>query len=227
MTFFLIIMILLYVLIVNAATKYLRRKHKITIEENNARLGGYKIGVFVAVIKKYLEGLLWYQSYLIGLFPGHILRRILYVNLLGMRVGHNSFIYGRSEIIAPWKIELGENSIIGISNTIDGRLGIVIGNNVNISHHVKIWTMQHDPLSDSFDTSGGPVIIEDNAWISSDVIILPNVRIGRNAVVAAGAVVTKDVESYSICAGVPAKKIATRTNDISYTINKNGPIPFI
>ena len=55
-----------------------------------------------------------------------------------------------------------------------------------------------------------PPIIEDDVWISSGAIILPGVRIGKGAIIAAGAVVTKDVEEYSVVAGVPAKKIKMR-----------------
>ncbi len=55
-----------------------------------------------------------------------------------------------------------------------------------------------------------PVIIEDNVWIGYRVIILPGVRVGRNAIIGAGAVVTKDVPPYKVVGGVPAKVLKTR-----------------
>jgi galactoside O-acetyltransferase len=57
---------------------------------------------------------------------------------------------------------------------------------------------------------GGKIIIEDGVWIGSNAVVLPNTRIGKASIIAAGAVVTKDVEPYSIVAGVPAKKIKDR-----------------
>ena len=63
----------------------------------------------------------------------------------------------------------------------------------------------------------GLVKIEDYAWICSRAIILPNVTIGKGAVVASGAVVTKNVDAYTVVGGIPAKKIADRNTDLEYT----------
>lgn len=57
---------------------------------------------------------------------------------------------------------------------------------------------------------GGIIIIEDDVWIGSNAVILKDVKLGKGCVIAAGAVVTKDVEPYTIVGGVPAKKIAER-----------------
>ncbi len=83
---------------------------------------------------------------------------------------------------------------------------------------VWIWTMEHDPQDPLYRVKGGPVIIEDYVWISCRVVILPGVTIGEGAVVAAGAVVTKDVAPYTIVGGVPAKEIGTRTKDLRYRL---------
>ena len=64
-----------------------------------------------------------------------------------------------------------------------------------------------------FDCKGGPVVIEDYVWVSTRAMILPNVTVGRGAVIAAGAVVTRDVQAYTIVGGVPAKQIGVRTRD--------------
>lgn len=102
---------------------------------------------------------------------------------------------------------------------LDARNGITIGNNVSLSMGVWIWTMEHDPQDSYYQAKGGPVVIEDYAWISCRVVILPGVTIGQGAVVAAGAVVTKDVPPYEIVGGVPAKVIGERTKDLRYTLN--------
>lgn len=78
--------------------------------------------------------------------------------------------------------------------------------------------MQHDPQDPLYQGVGGPVVIEDYAWLSCRTVILPGVTIGKGAVVAAGAVVTKDIEPYSIVGGVPAVEIGVRTKDLQYEL---------
>ena len=90
-----------------------------------------------------------------------------------------------------------------------------IGNNVLIGYGAKILSANHHiPENHGVIFSSGhdvgPVIIEDGAWIGANAIVLPGVRIGTGAVVAASAVVTKDVEAFSIVGGVPAKIIRRR-----------------
>ncbi|NJK52359.1 MAG: hypothetical protein HC936_05170 [Leptolyngbyaceae cyanobacterium SU_3_3] len=82
-----------------------------------------------------------------------------------------------------------------------------------------IWTAQHDLNDSGFAGVSAPVVIEDYAWISSRATILPGVTIGRGAVVAAGAVVTKSVAPFEIVGGVPAKKIGERNRDLDYQLS--------
>jgi acetyltransferase-like isoleucine patch superfamily enzyme len=102
----------------------------------------------------------------------------------------------------------------------------VIGRNVNLSSEVLIRTAQHDYQSPDFKTVFHPVKIEDYVWLGPRCIILPGVTVGEGAVVAAGAVVTKDVEPYTLVGGVPAKKIGERPKNLQYTLGK-GFLPFI
>ena len=101
---------------------------------------------------------------------------------------------------------------------LDGRAGLTIGNSVNLSTGAWIWTMQHDVNDPQFAATKGAVVIEDYAWISSRTTILPGVTIGKGAVVAAGAVVTKSVAPYEIVGGIPAKKIGERDRNLTYTL---------
>jgi len=101
----------------------------------------------------------------------------------------------------------------------DARRSIIIGNNVSLSMGVWIWTLEHDPQDPLYGIKGGPVVIEDYAWISCRTVILPGVTIGEGAVVAAGSVVTKDVPPFAIVGGVPARVIGKRTRDLRYTLN--------
>jgi acetyltransferase-like isoleucine patch superfamily enzyme len=96
-----------------------------------------------------------------------------------------------------------------------GEGGITIGNDVRIAAHTVIVASQH-----RFDTREIPIRkqglkakginIEDDVWIGANVTILDGVRIGKGAIIGAGAVVTKDVDSYAIVGGVPAKLIKHR-----------------
>lgn len=153
----------------------------------------------------------------VGYVPIHVFRKSIY-RLCGTRIGRNTSFHWRTRFIQPRGLCVGHNSIIGNDAVLDARNKIVIGNNVSLSMGVWIWTMEHDPQDPYFGAKGGPVVIEDYAWISCRVIILPNVTIGRGAVVAAGAVVTKDVPAYAIVGGIPAKIIGKRRSDLRYVL---------
>lgn len=145
----------------------------------------------------------------------------------GLTLGEDSLIYMGVELRHPHKIEIGSRTTIGHNCTLDGRGGLSIGNNVNFSSEVMIWTMQHDPQCSNFGVKSAPVIIEDYAWLSCRSVILPGVIIHKGAVVAAGAVVTKSVEPFTIVGGVPAKPIGERNQNLNYNLGKEGAIWFV
>lgn len=154
--------------------------------------------------------------------PSHTIRNYIYKNILSVTMPSNAVIYFNTEIRASWNLEIGNGSIIGDSCILDARNKIIIGNNVNISSEVRIWTEQHDYQDPMFNCNSTPdfqVIIKDYAWIGSNVIILPKVTIGKGAVVAAGSVVTKSVPDYTLVAGIPAKKIGERNQNLQYQFN--------
>ncbi len=93
-----------------------------------------------------------------------------------------------------------------------------IGNNVSIAGEVRIYTMQHDVDSPDFAEVGAPVVIEDYVVIGTRVTILPGVHIGKGAVIASGAVVTKDVAPFTVVGGVPAEFLRNRDTDLKYTL---------
>jgi acetyltransferase-like isoleucine patch superfamily enzyme len=89
---------------------------------------------------------------------------------------------------------------------------VTIGNHVNLAQGITVTALNHnfpdaEKRIDEQGVSTAPVTIEDDIWIGANATILPGVSIGQHSVVAAGAVVTKDVPPHSLVAGVPAKVI--------------------
>jgi len=123
------------------------------------------------------------------------------------------------------KVHLGARNVINFGCLLDGRkFEIRTGSDVSIGPEASILTLGHDPQCPNFSDRGGEVIIGDRVWIGYRATILPGVNIGKGAVIAAGAVVTKDVAPYSIVAGSPARVVNTRTSGLAYELNYNPPL---
>ncbi len=153
----------------------------------------------------------------LGYFPSHRVRGYFY-RRAGMVIDRTSSIHWRAEFYAPERITIGRYCTIGDSSFLDGRSGLMIGDQVNLGSHVSVYTRQHDVDSPDFAEVGSPVVICDYAWVSSHSIVLPGVTIGEGAVVAAGAVVTKDVAPYTLVGGNPARYIRERSRDLRYRL---------
>lgn len=87
---------------------------------------------------------------------------------------------------------------------------VSIGQNVIINDGARLLTASHDVGSADFELKTAPISLRDYAWVATGAIILPGVTIGRGAVVAAGAVVSKDVPDYAIAVGNPARLLTHR-----------------
>lgn len=132
--------------------------------------------------------------------------------LAGVKIGAKSTIHMSVRFFAPRGVKIGEDTIIGFRTFLDGREKLVIGDHVDIASEVMIYNSEHDISSEKFEAVNGEVYIGDYVFIGPRAIILPNVKIGRGAIVAAGAVVTRDVPEFAIVGGVPAKVIGERKN---------------
>lgn len=139
-------------------------------------------------------------------------------------IGPHSLIYGQLQVFPHGgSIRLGSHVFLGSGSRIWSATSIEIGNNVLISHGVNIHDTDSHPLdrrsrqdhtkfilesgnlpNSSYGTISSPVHIADDVWIGFDAVILKGVNIGCGAVVAAAAVVTKDVEPFTLVAGNPA-----------------------
>lgn len=153
----------------------------------------------------------------VGRFPSHTVRNYFY-RRSGMVLPRTSSLHWRAEFYRPEGIVVGEHCTIGDTCFLDGRSGITLGDNVNIGSHVSIYTRQHDVDAADFAEIGAPVTVGDYAWIASHAVVLPGVTIGEGAVVAAGAVVPRDVPPYTLVGGNPARVIRQRNRDLHYRL---------
>ncbi|MDZ5610832.1 sugar O-acetyltransferase [Bacillus pseudomycoides] len=112
-------------------------------------------------------------------------------------------------------ITIGKNVFFNTGCSFQDRGGINIGNGSMIGMNVTIATLNHGlSLETRNITYSSPVIIGENVWIGSSSTILPGVTVGDNSVVAAGAVVTKDVPKNAVVAGVPARVVKEIDNNL-------------
>ncbi|MFH2019689.1 MAG: acyltransferase [bacterium] len=141
--------------------------------------------------------------------PLHSVRNFIW-QMSGVKLGEKSTLHTGVRVFDPRGITIGEGTIVGFSTFLDGRASLKIGSHTDIASEVMVYNQEHDLTASDFHAVDGPVTIGDYVFIGPRAIILPGVKIGDGAVVAAGAVVTKDVEAFSIVGGVPAKEIKKR-----------------
>lgn len=147
----------------------------------------------------------------VGNVPSHMFRKVVY-RLAGIKIGRKSVIHMWANFFEPEGIKIGEDTIVGDHAFLDGRASLVIGNHVDIASGVMIYNSEHDLEAEDFVARVEPVEIADYVFIGPRVTILPGVKVGKGSVIAAGAVVTKDVPEFAIVGGVPAKVIGERKN---------------
>lgn len=172
------------------------------------------------IMDHFLYGLMRYSVLLTGKIPSGHIRNWIYRFIFNMKITKKTVIYGGCEIRSPWNFH-ADNCVISNNCILDCRNGITIGENVVFGGGVHVWTEQHDINSPTFQVTSrnrGPVVIDDRAWICSDTTILPNIHIGEGAVLASRACATKNLDSFSVYAGIPAKKISERNHDLVYEL---------
>jgi maltose O-acetyltransferase len=151
--------------------------------------------------------------------PSRKLRWVYLRQWLG-RTGKGTSVQMHCRFLNGRKVMLGDRNVINFGCLFDGRKHeILIGSDVSIGPEATILTLGHDPQSKSFADKGGAVQIGDHVWIGYRALILPGVTIGEGAVVAAGSVVSRDVEPFTIVGGVPAKVIGSRERNLDYKLS--------
>lgn len=132
----------------------------------------------------------------------------------GAKIGKGVRFQGGTSVWQPWRVRIGANSWIDGDAKLYSVDDIRIGHDAVVSEGAFICTASHDLASGTFALTNAPIEIGDYAWICGHAIVLPGVKVGEGAVVAAGAVVTKDVEPWTVVGGVPAKVIKKRSLDV-------------
>ena len=164
------------------------------------------------VINRFYHYLLDFEIYLleiIGWVPSHLVRNGFY-RLAGIKIGRGSTIHVGCRFYQPTNISIGDDTSIGDRSFLDGRSKLTIGSHTSIASQVMIYNSEHKLDDQWFRAIEEPVSIGNYVFIGPRAIILPGVKIGDGAVVAAGAVVTKNVDPRTMVGGVPAKTIGER-----------------
>jgi len=158
---------------------------------------------------------LYFCNHLIANIPSNRIRLWFYKKIMDFKIGKGTSIFMKCKFDCAGGLIIGNNSVINSKSRLDSRGGLVIGNNVVVSDQVIFLTADHD---DWLEKSGRikKIVIKDYAWFGTRAMILPGITIGKGGVVAAGAIVTKDVNTLEVVGGIPAKKINTRPAKFNY-----------
>lgn len=172
-----------------------------------------------------LQLALYLTNDVIAHVPFASLRHFWY-RVLGVEIGEGArvlmhvtmSVLGRPREWRPG-ISIGGHSVINQHCWLDGRGGLRIGENVNVSRGVWLLGGGHDIDDPDLSARFEPIEIGDRVFIGSRALVLGGVVIGEGAVVAAGSVVTDDVPPYAVVAGVPARVIRARSRDLRYQLD--------
>lgn len=170
------------------------------------------------MLKSYLfDFLLYICNHWVANFPSGTFRLWFYRRVMNVEIGAGTRFLAGTWLSTRGNLTIGPTTAINERCRLDNRAPLTIGTNVSISPGVHILTGDHNVNSAAFEGRNRPVTIEDYVFIGSRATILPGITLGKGAVVAACACVTKDVAPYAIVAGVPAKVIGERPRELTYT----------
>ena len=136
--------------------------------------------------------------------------RIFLLRCFGAKIGAGCVVKSSCEIWQPWKLEMGDYVALSehaICYTVEK---IKIGSQTTVSREAFLCCAGHDITSPIMELTYAPITIGFNCWVAGRAIVMPGVVVGDGAVVAAGAVATRDVEPWTVVGGNPARFIKKR-----------------
>ena len=167
----------------------------------------------------HIAGSLQMASYrLIDIIPTSV-TRALFLRSMGMTIGKDVAINHGIQVRLPHRITIGDDVFLAEDLILDGRGDLTVGSHSSFASRAQVWTAQHDWKSPDFAYVSAPVTIGSYCWIGPSAIVLPGVKIGDGAVVAAGSIVVADVDPWTLVGGNPARKLRDRPNVREYRLN--------
>ncbi len=136
--------------------------------------------------------------------------KIVLLRAFGAKVGKGVLLKPAINIKSPWRVEIGDYSMIGERAWLDSVAPIRIGANVVVSQDAYLCTGNHDWTDPAFGLIEAPLVIEDGAWVGARATILPGARVASHAIISGGSVLSKETEPYMIYAGNPALPVKKR-----------------
>jgi len=132
------------------------------------------------------------------------------LRLFGARVGRRVNLYPSARFVMPWHVAIGDWSAVGEDALVYALGPVTIGSRVTISQRAHLCAGTHDYTDPTMPLLKPPIVIGDQAWVCADAFVGPGVTVGDGAVVAARAVVVRDVEPWTVVAGNPARVVKYR-----------------
>ena len=143
--------------------------------------------------------------------------RVLILRLFGAKIGHAARVKRTVIFKCPWNLVMGDEVMICDNAHVFCEDKVTIGERAQIGENTWLLTGSHDVNSSTFDFIGSPIRIDAAVWIATNAMVLgqrEGTHIGEGAVIAAGAVVTKDVEPWTVVGGNPARVLKARSLEV-------------
>lgn len=170
--------------------------------------------------KKFIYDLAYcFINYVVSYIPFWCIRKILY-KICGLKLGINSRINMRVTLYSPWKIVIGNNTIVNERCLLDGRGGLCIGDNCSVSFNSFIYSASHYTSSNTFESFTKQTVIGNGVWLCVNSVILPGTKISDFCIIGAGSILSGQTTPKGIYIGNPAiYKKEREVNHISMNIN--------
>ncbi|MDF7775443.1 WcaF family extracellular polysaccharide biosynthesis acetyltransferase [Sphingomonas sp. AOB5] len=175
-------------------------------------LGTYSAGSFTRGRPALVE-LAWIvvqTIFVSSALPGSTHRRFL-LRLFGASIGAKVVLKPGIRVKFPWRLTIGDHSWIGEQVWIDNLADVRIGADCCVSQGAYLCTGSHDWSRPGFDLITAPITLEPGAWVAARASVGPGVTIGRGAVLGLGSTATRDLNPWTVYAGIPAAAVRTRT----------------